>query len=244
MFQSIENESIAEIIVKKSKFIATLYEANSKDEAEKILQNVRKKYFDAKHHCYAYIIEKIEKCSDDGEPSGTAGAPLLALLKSANLTNVIIIVTRYFGGILLGTGGLVRAYTESAKNAIENAKIVYKDYGIQFEIEISYNNLKDYCKTQGINGWFYYSYNGDITYKELVWDQENNIWFSYNNPKLQIGKNFQSSANQFSAVRRWVCPAYGIYCIKIKILPLTQCKYSVFYIKKNFSTSIKIIKKI
>ena len=154
MFQSIENESIAEIIVKKSKFIATLYEANSKDEAEKILQNVRKKYFDAKHHCYAYIIEKIEKCSDDGEPSGTAGAPLLALLKSANLTNVIIIVTRYFGGILLGTGGLVRAYTESAKNAIENAKIVYKDYGIQFEIEISYNNLKEIlfiCKNLDIN---------------------------------------------------------------------------------------------
>ena len=154
MFQSIENESIAEIIVKKSKFIATLYEANSKDEAEKILQNVRKKYFDAKHHCYAYIIEKIEKCSDDGEPSGTAGAPLLTLLKSANLTNVIIIVTRYFGGILLGTGGLVRAYTESAKNAIENAKIVHKDYGIQFEIEISYNNLKEIlfiCKNLDIN---------------------------------------------------------------------------------------------
>lgn len=154
MFQSIENESIAEIIVKKSKFIATLYEANSKDEAEKILQNVRKKYFDAKHHCYAYIIEKIEKCSDDGEPSSTAGAPLLALLKSANLTNVIIIVTRYFGGILLGTGGLVRAYTESAKNAIENAKIVCKDYGVQFEIEISYNNLKEIqfiCKNLDIS---------------------------------------------------------------------------------------------
>ena len=154
MFQSIENESIAEIIVKKSKFIATLYEANSKDEAEKILQNVRKKYFDAKHHCYAYIIEKIEKCSDDGEQSGTAGAPLLALLKSANIKNVIIIVTRYFGGILLGTGGLVRAYTESAKNAIENAKIVYKDYGIQFEIEVSYNNLKEIqfiCKNLDIS---------------------------------------------------------------------------------------------
>ena len=154
MFQSIENESIAEIIVKKSKFIATLYEANSKDEAEKILQDIRKKYFDAKHHCYAYIIEKIEKCSDDGEPSGTAGAPLLALLKSANLKNVIIIVTRYFGGILLGTGGLVRAYTESAKNAIENAKIVCKDYGVQFEIEISYNNLKEIqfiCKNLDIS---------------------------------------------------------------------------------------------
>ena len=170
MFKSIESESIAEIIEKKSKFIATLYEANSKEEAEKILQDTRKKYYDAKHHCYAYIVEetkfesnpdenkvsrqekndnientiqKIEKCSDDGEPSGTAGAPLLSLLKSANLTNVIIIVTRYFGGILLGTGGLVRAYTEVAQKAIGNAKMVFKDYGVQYEIEISYNNLKE-----------------------------------------------------------------------------------------------------
>lgn len=143
MFKSIESESIAEIIEKKSKFIATLYEANSKEEAERILQDTRKKYYDAKHNCYAYIIQKIEKCSDDGEPSGTAGAPLLSLLKSANLTNVIIIVTRYFGSILLGTGGLVRAYTEVAQKAIGNAKIVLKDYGVQYEIEISYNNLKE-----------------------------------------------------------------------------------------------------
>ncbi len=143
MFKSIESESIAEIIEKKSKFIATLYEANSKEEAERILQDTRKKYYDAKHNCYAYIIQKIEKCSDDGEPSGTAGAPLLSLLKSANLTNIIIIVTRYFGGILLGTGGLVRAYTEVAQKAIGNAKIVLKDYGVKYEIEISYNNLKE-----------------------------------------------------------------------------------------------------
>ena len=154
MFQSIENESIAEIIVKKSKFIATLYEANSKDEAEKILQETRKKYHDAKHNCYAYIVQNIEKCSDDGEPSGTAGAPMLALLKSANLTNVIIIVTRYFGGILLGTGGLVRAYTESAQKAIENAQIVQKDYGIRYEVEIAYSDLKNIqfiCKNLKIN---------------------------------------------------------------------------------------------
>ena len=143
MFKSIESESIAEIIEKKSKFIATLYEVNSKEEAERILQDTRKKYYDAKHNCYAYIIQKIEKCSDDGEPSGTAGAPLLSLLKSANLTNIIIIVTRYFGGILLGTGGLVRAYTEVAQKAIGNAKIVLKDYGVKYEIEISYNNLKE-----------------------------------------------------------------------------------------------------
>ena len=99
-------------------------------------------------------IQKIEKCSDDGEPSGTAGAPLLALLKSSNLTNVIIIVTRYFGGILLGTGGLVRAYTEVAQKAIKNARIVQKEYGIKYEIQINYSNLKEIqyiCKTLKIN---------------------------------------------------------------------------------------------
>ncbi len=154
MFKSINSESVAEIMEKKSKFIATLCEANSKDEAEKILQETRKKYHDAKHNCYAYIVQKIEKCSDDGEPSGTAGAPMLALLKSANLTNVIIIVTRYFGGILLGTGGLVRAYTESAQKAIENAQIVQKDYGIRYEVEIAYSDLKNIqfiCKNLKIN---------------------------------------------------------------------------------------------
>ncbi len=174
MFQSINGESIAEIIEKKSRFICSFYEANSKEEAEKILQETKKKYHDAKHNCYAYIVkeneelknnynennieinnlQQIEKCSDDGEPSGTAGAPLLALLKSSNLTNVIIIVTRYFGGILLGTGGLVRAYTEVAQKAINNAKIVQKDYGIRYEIQINYNNLKEIqyiCKKLNIN---------------------------------------------------------------------------------------------
>ena len=186
MFQSISEESIAEIIEKKSRFIASLYEANSKEEAENILQKTRKKYHDAKHNCYAYIvnenrdieandnfidnnieinnIQKIEKCSDDGEPSGTAGAPLLALLKSLNLTNVIIIVTRYFGGILLGTGGLVRAYTEVAQKAINNARIVQKEYGIKYEIQINYSNLKEIqyiCKTLKINIV-------DIDYKENI----------------------------------------------------------------------------
>jgi len=174
MFQSINGESIAEIIEKKSRFICSLFEANSKEDAEKILQVTKKKYHDAKHNCYAYIVkenkelnnyynknrieinnlQQIEKCSDDGEPSGTAGAPLLALLKSYNLTNVIIIVTRYFGGILLGTGGLVRAYTEVAQKAINNAKIVQKDYGIRYEIQINYNNLKEIqyiCKKLNIN---------------------------------------------------------------------------------------------
>ena len=153
MFKSIEEMAVAEIIEKKSKFIATLEIADSKEEAEEILQSIRKKYHDSKHNCYAYIVNNYEKCSDDGEPSGTAGAPLLALLKSYKLSNVIIVVTRYFGGILLGTGGLVRAYTDVAKKAIENAKIVDKEYGLRYKIEISYNTLKEiqyFCQKNNI----------------------------------------------------------------------------------------------
>ncbi len=143
MFRSIDKNAVAEIIEKKSKFIANVYPANNKDEAENILKQIRQRYHDAKHNSYAYIVENIEKCSDDGEPSGTAGAPLLDILKNNNLNNVIIVVTRYFGGILLGTGGLVRAYTEAAKKALESTKIIEKEYGIRYWIEISYSNLKE-----------------------------------------------------------------------------------------------------
>ena len=154
MFKTIKNNVEAEILEKKSKFIANIFRVDSKEEAEKILLETRKKYYDAKHNCYAYIVDNIEKCSDDGEPSGTAGAPLLDLLKSNGLKNVLVIVTRYFGGILLGTGGLVRAYTEASKKALENAEIIEKEYGIRYSVEISYNNLKNLeyiCKKIGIN---------------------------------------------------------------------------------------------
>ncbi len=149
MFKSIKEEAIAEIIEKKSKFIAVIKPVNTKEEAEKELENVRKKFYDAKHNCYAYIVDNYEKYSDDGEPSGTAGAPLLNLLKNEELKNVIVVVTRYFGGILLGTGGLVRAYTESAQKALENAEIVKKDYGNKYILELNYNNLNEFqylCK--------------------------------------------------------------------------------------------------
>ena len=149
MFKSIKEEAIAEIIEKKSKFIAVIKPVNTKEEAEKELENVRKKFYDAKHNCYAYIVDNYEKYSDDGEPSGTAGAPLLNLLKNEELKNVIVVATRYFGGILLGTGGLVRAYTESAQKALENAEIVKKDYGNKYILELNYNNLNEFqylCK--------------------------------------------------------------------------------------------------
>ena len=114
-FKTIEKENSAEIVEKKSRFIANIYNVESKEEA---IKQIKKKYYDAKHHCFAFsIIEEngiTQKSSDDGEPSGTAGAPILNIIKSNNLQNVVIIVTRYFGGILLGTGGLTRAYSEAA----------------------------------------------------------------------------------------------------------------------------------
>ena len=154
MFKSIEKEAEAEIVEKKSRFIAQIFAVNSKEEAENVLSEVKKTYYDAKHNCYAYIVDNIEKCSDDGEPSGTAGSPMLDLLKNNGLNNVIVVVTRYFGGTLLGTGGLVRAYTESSTKALQNAKIIEKEYGIRYLVEISYGNIKEIqyiCKQLEIN---------------------------------------------------------------------------------------------
>ena len=116
-FISIESNISSEIVEKKSKFICNLIKVQSQEEAEKMIKQIRKKYFDARHNCIAYrVMEEgqiIERFSDDGEPSGTAGAPMLNILQKNNLVNVLIVVTRYFGGILLGTGGLVRAYQNS-----------------------------------------------------------------------------------------------------------------------------------
>ncbi len=103
---------------KKSRFIANVFSVDSQQDAEAKIAEISKKYWDAKHNCYAYVIGpngENTKCSDNGEPSGTAGKPILEVINGAGLTNTLIIVTRYFGGVLLGTGGLVRAYTQSAQ---------------------------------------------------------------------------------------------------------------------------------
>ena len=156
-FITIEENVEAEITEKKSKFIANLFYIENIEEAEKIIKEIKKKYFDAKHNCIAYrVIEKnqiIEKSSDDGEPSGTAGQPMLSILQKNKLANVLIIVTRYFGGILLGTGGLVRAYSNSLLKAIEHAKKVTKCLGQEIRVELEYNefeNFKYYCKKNKI----------------------------------------------------------------------------------------------
>ena len=157
-FITIEENVQTEITEKKSKFIANLFYVENVEEAEELIKKTKKKYFDAKHNCIAYrVIEKgqiIEKSSDDGEPSGTAGQPMLSILQKNNLANVLIIVTRYFGGILLGTGGLVRAYSSSLLKAIEKAKKVTKCLGQELQVELDYNefeNFKYYCKKNKIN---------------------------------------------------------------------------------------------
>ena len=155
---TIQENVTTQIIEKKSKFIAKLFYVESQDEIEKIIKESKKQYFDARHHCIAYRILKndtiIEKANDDGEPSGTAGAPMLKILQNNNLCNVLIIVIRYFGGTLLGTGGLVRAYSDSLKNAIEKANKIEKYMGEQLEIKTNYadfEKLKYYCEKNKIN---------------------------------------------------------------------------------------------
>jgi len=125
-FCTLKEASTAEIVEKKSRFIANSCHIESKEEAEEKINLIKKKYYDAKHNCFSFsIVDKdgnlLEKSSDDGEPSGTAGAPILNVIRKNNLNNVLIVVTRYFGGILLGTGGLTRAYSNTALASIERA---------------------------------------------------------------------------------------------------------------------------
>ena len=142
---TVKKQGYAEIIEKRSKFIANVYPVSSQAEASDIINKIKKQYYDAKHNVYAYIIEgssTYSKYTDDGEPQGTAGLPIYDMLQKQQLVNVLVVVTRYFGGILLGTGGLVRAYTEAAKQGLKNAEIkeVIKTKKITFEF--SYE-LKD-----------------------------------------------------------------------------------------------------
>ena len=148
MIKTILANSSSELDVKKSKFIANIIKITDEQDAKEKLNQIRKEYSDARHNCYAYIVydnetkTKIEKSSDDREPSGTAGIPMLTLLQKNNLVNVLIVVTRYFGGILLGTGGLVRAYTDSSKQALEAAKIIELQYGEILEYCIEYDEFE------------------------------------------------------------------------------------------------------
>ena len=155
---TIKEHAQSEIVEKKSKFIANIFFVENVEEAENKIKETKKEYHDARHNCSCYrVIEEgkiVEKQSDDGEPSGTAGGPMLNILQKRDLVNVVAIVTRYFGGILLGTGGLVRAYSDATQNAIDSAEKNEIILGVEYEVKVDYSNLeqlKYYAKINNIN---------------------------------------------------------------------------------------------
>ena len=127
---------------KKSRFLAKVYSVSTEQEANEYIEAARKKYWDARHNCYAFIIgtnSEVTRCSDDGEPSGTAGKPILEVISGMGVYNCLVIVTRYFGGTLLGTGGLVRAYTKACKDALEDSVLAKVVAGEEYTIVVDYS---------------------------------------------------------------------------------------------------------
>lgn len=145
MFYTIKDECSAEITEKKSKFICNVFHVESVQEAEDKLNIIRKKYHDARHNCYVYKVveEDAFKASDDGEPSGTAGVPMLNIVNGRNLSNILVVVTRYFGGILLGTGGLVRAYSLATTTALDDSNIIKQEMGLEASFNVEYKELEE-----------------------------------------------------------------------------------------------------
>ena len=133
-----------EILEKKSRFIATVKPVHSEQEAIDFINELKKKYWDATHNCSAFVIgsrQEIQRCSDDGEPQGTAGRPMLDVLLGEEIHDVAVVVTRYFGGTLLGTGGLVRAYSRAVQEGLRNSKVIEKVLGSRLVIGTDYNGI-------------------------------------------------------------------------------------------------------
>ena len=120
MYSTVFSETKTEYVEKRSRFIATLRHCETEEEANAFLEEMRSKYWDARHNCFAYSVNegKLRRFSDDGEPHGTAGKPMLDVITGSGITNIAVVVTRYFGGVLLGTGGLVRAYSKSVQDCL------------------------------------------------------------------------------------------------------------------------------
>ena len=134
----------AQIIEKKSRFIATVVPVETEEEALAFIESLRKKYWDATHNCYAYVVgerNEIQRCSDDGEPSGTAGRPMMDVLAGAGVHNAAVVVTRYFGGTLLGTGGLIRAYSLAVQEGLAAAEVITRIPGVKLKLTAEYTEL-------------------------------------------------------------------------------------------------------
>jgi len=141
-YKTVYRGGTGEIVMKKSRFIATVSPVETEEEALEFIQQLKKKYWDATHNCYAYVVgikNPVMRCSDDGEPSKTAGKPMLDVLIAKELTNLVVVVTRYFGGTLLGTGGLVKAYQSATIEGLNNSVIINKEPGIHMRLNVDYN---------------------------------------------------------------------------------------------------------
>ncbi len=134
----VKDEVINEIIIEKSRFITYLKRVDSINEADEYLSQIKKKHYDATHHCFALIIDGSQRSNDNGEPSGTAGVPILEVLKKNDINNTICVVVRYFGGVKLGAGGLVRAYSSSCSEALKKATFLTKKSFKRYELIIDY----------------------------------------------------------------------------------------------------------
>lgn len=143
-YNTLYEGGVGEIVEKKSRFIATVEKIDSEEEALAFIARMKKQYWDARHNCYAFVAGKnheLQRCSDDGEPNGTAGRPMLEVLLREDIHNIVVVVTRYFGGTLLGTGGLVRAYQKSVQEGLRNSIIIERMQGQLLDIHTDYNGI-------------------------------------------------------------------------------------------------------
>ena len=172
-----------QLIVKNSKFICILYPLNDLNDFNKYMMEVKENYPKASHYCYAYIYNDIYLSSDDGEPSGTAGRPILNVLQKEDLTNVLCVVVRYFGGIKLGAGGLVRAYTKSVSSTLEISDIVELEKGYKIRLEFEYDEASDISYLLGDSYITDKSFTDKVVYICLV---SENTFLKLNKYKTEI----------------------------------------------------------
>ena len=161
-YTTIQGDNTVEIVIEKSRFIATAIHVDSVEDAQEFVASKRKKYFDATHNCYGYIIGDKAKFSDDGEPQGTAGMPIYECIKNSKIDHVCVVVTRYFGGIKLGAGGLVRAYSGSCAEALKSATKVHMTDCTIAEVVVDYSLLKGLRKVLL----------GKVVEKEVIWEDK------------------------------------------------------------------------
>lgn len=148
-YLTIENKTEGVFKDKGSKFISFAFPVRSEDEIKNILDALRKKYHDARHHCYAWVLGaggNNFRANDDGEPSSTAGKPILGQIHSLDLTNILVVVVRYFGGVLLGTGGLINAYRNSSRDALEKATIIKEFFYVLYDLTFPYSEMNSVMK--------------------------------------------------------------------------------------------------